>query len=51
VSGEGAVRGVDAACLLLLKLDSIPSLEVEACSCARAVVSVFAGGPTIGALS
>jgi hypothetical protein len=35
----------------LLKLDSIPSLEVDACSCARAVVSVFAGGPTIGALS
>jgi hypothetical protein len=35
----------------LLKLDSIPSLEVDACSCARAVVSVFAGGPTIAALS
>ena len=35
----------------LLKLDSIPCLEVDACSCARAVVSVFAGGPTIGALS
>jgi len=35
----------------LLKLDSIPGLEVDACSYARAVVSVFAGGPTIGALS
>jgi hypothetical protein len=42
--------GTDAGLLLLLKLDSIPSL-VDACSCARAVVSVFAGGPTIGALS
>jgi hypothetical protein len=31
----------------LLKLDSIPCLEVDACSCARAVVSVFAGGPTM----
>ena len=41
--------GTDAGLLLLLKLDSIPSL-VDACSCARAVVSVFAGGPTIGAL-
>jgi hypothetical protein len=35
----------------LLRLDSIPCLEVDACSCARAVVSVFAGGPTIGARS
>ena len=43
------VRGV--AHTDLLKLDSIPSLEVDAWSCARAVVSVFAGRPTIGALS
>jgi hypothetical protein len=34
--------------LLLLKLDSMPSLKIDACSGGRAAVRVLAGGPTHG---
>jgi hypothetical protein len=48
---ESRVRCVDDAIASLPTRDNIPSVEADACSCARTVVSALAGGPAIGGLS